>query len=118
MSTATLRNIAIVVAIAAGVYFLPGGGDAAALVGGLLSTGILVFLVLLVARVYRERRMDIVALGDRWRATLYGSIGVIVLAMAALPRLRDGGAMLLWVVAMVGSVFAIYRVWRHHREYG
>ncbi len=119
MSTAALRNIGIVVAIAAAVYFLPGGGDAAAIVGGLLSTAILVCIVLLVARFYRERRMDIVSLGDRWRATLYGSIGLIVLAMAALPRLGDtSGGMVLWFAAVAGSFFALYRVWRHHREYG
>ena len=41
VSTTTLRNIAIILALAAIVYFVPGGGDAAALIGGLLSTAIL-----------------------------------------------------------------------------
>jgi len=119
MSTALLRNIAIVLAITAGVYFLPGGGDAASVIGGLLSTAILVCFVMLAARFYRENRMDIVSLGDRWRATLYGSLGLIVLAMAALPRLGDtGGGMILWFAAMAGAFFALYRVWRHRREYG
>ena len=119
MSTATLRNIAIVVAIAAAVYFLPGGGEAANVVGGLLSTAILVCLVMLLARFYRERRMDIVSLGDRWRLMLYGSVGLIVLAMAALPRLGDTGAgLLLWFVAVLTAIYTLYRVWRHSREYG
>jgi hypothetical protein len=119
MSTAALRNLAIVLAITAAVFFLPGGGDAAAIIGGLLSTAILVCLVMLVARFYRERRMDIVSLGDRWRALLYGSVGLIVLAMAALPRLSDtGGGIFLWFGAVAAAFFTLYRVWRHHREYG
>jgi hypothetical protein len=119
MSTATLRNIGIILAIAVAVYFLPGGGDAANVVGGLLSTAILVCFVMLIARFYREHRMDIVSLGDRWRVLLYGAIGLIVLAMAALPRLGDTGAgTLLWFVAVVAALYALYRVWRHSREYG
>ena len=84
MSTAALRNIAIILLLAGAVYFVPGGGDAAALIGALLSTAILASFVMLAARFYRERRLDLVGLGDRWRATLYGAVAVIVLAMAAL----------------------------------
>jgi hypothetical protein len=119
MSTAALRNIGIILAITAAVYFLPGGGDAASIVGGLLSTAILVCFVMLIARFYREHRMDIVSLGDRWRALLYGAVGLLVLAMAALPRLGEtSGGMLLWFFAVAGAFFALYRVWRHGREYG
>lgn len=119
MSTATLRNIAIVLAITAAVYFLPGGGDAASIIGTLLSTAILVCFVMLIARFYREHRMDIVSLGDRWRLLLYCALGLIVLAMAALPRLGEtGGGTMLWFVAMAAAFFALYRVWRHSREYG
>jgi O-antigen/teichoic acid export membrane protein len=118
VSTATLRNIAIILALAAVVYFAPGGGDAAALIGGLLSTAILASFVMLAARFYRERRMDIVGLGNRWRAIFYGALAVIVLAMAARPRLIEtGGGTLLWLAAVAGSGYAIYRVWRHYREY-
>jgi hypothetical protein len=118
VSTAALRNVAIVLVLAAAVYFLPGGGDAAALVGGLLSTAILASFVLLAARFYRERRTDIIGLGDRWRALFYGAIAAIVLAMAARPRLIEtGGGTLLWLAVVAGASFAIYRVWRHYREY-
>ena len=118
MSTATLRNIAIVLALAAAVYFVPGGGNAAALIGALLSTAILASFVMLAARFYRERRMDILGLPDRWRATLYGSLGVIVLAMAARPRLiLTSGGTILWLFAISGSVYWLYKVWRYYREY-
>jgi hypothetical protein len=118
VSTATLRNIAIVLALAAVVYFVPGGGNAAALIGALLSTAILASFVILAARFYRDRRTDILGLPDRWRATMYGALGVIVVAMAARPRLIEtGGGTILWLFAVAGSGYALYRVWRYYREY-
>ena len=118
MSKTGVRNLAIVMVLAAAVYFVPGGGGAAALIGALLSTAILASFVMLAARFYRERRMDIIGLGDRWRAVLYGALGTIVLAMAARPKLIvSGGGTLLWLAAVAGSVYALFRVWRHHREY-
>lgn len=112
------RNVLIICALAAVVAFLPGGGKGAAVVGGVLSTLILVSFVLLAARFYREHRYDIDGLGDRWRATLYGALGVIVLAMAARLRLFETGAgTLAWIVAVAGSAYALYLVWRHHRSY-
>lgn len=118
MSKTTLRNIAIVLALAAAVAFIPGGGNAAALIGALFSTAILVAFVMFAVRFYRERRMDLFGLPDRWRAVLYGALGVIVLAMAARPRLVEtGGGLLLWLAAVAGSVYALYRVWRVYREF-
>jgi hypothetical protein len=112
------RNVAIILVLAAGVYFVPGGSDAASVVGGLLSTAILAAFVMLAVRFYRERHMDIVGLGDRWRAIFYGAIGVIVIVMAARPRLiQTGAGTLLWLAAIAGAGYALYRVWRHHREY-
>jgi hypothetical protein len=118
VSTAALRNVAIILVLAAAVYFVPGGGDAAALVGALFSTAILAAFVMLAARFYRERRMDIMGLGDRWRAILYGAIGAVVVAMAARPQLIEtGGGTLLWLAVVAGASYAVYRVWRHYREY-
>jgi hypothetical protein len=118
VSTATIRNIAIVLVLAGAVYFVPGGGDTAALIGALLSTAILAAFVMLAARFYRERRMDILGLPDKWRATLYGALGVIVVAMAARPRLIEtGGGTILWLFAVAGSGYALYRVFRYYREF-
>ncbi len=112
------RNVAIILLLAAGVAFVPGGGTTAALIGAILSTLILVSFVLLAARFYRERRLDIDGLGDRWRALLYGAIAVAVLDMAARPRLSetDGGT-IVWIALLGASAYALYTVWRHYREY-
>jgi hypothetical protein len=112
------RNVLIVCALAALVAFLPGGGTGASIVGGVLSTLILVSFVLLAARFYRENRYEIDGLGDRWRAALYGSLGLILLAMAARARLfATGPGTLAWIIAVAGAAYTLYLVWRHHRAY-
>jgi multisubunit Na+/H+ antiporter MnhB subunit len=116
MSTA--RNVAIILVIAAAVAFIPGGGTTAGLVGAVLSTLIMVSLVFFAYRFYREHRLELDGLGDRWRGLLYGAIGAVVLALAALPRLKDSSGGTLVVVAVLGgAAYAFYAVWRHYREY-
>lgn len=113
-----LRNVAIIAALAAAVAFLPGGGTGAAVIGGVLSTLILVSLVLIVARMYREHPYDLDALGDRWRGVLYGAVGLIVLMLAARDRLADSGpGTLLLIGSLAASAYALYLVWRRHRAY-
>jgi hypothetical protein len=112
------RNVAIILVLAAAVAFLPGGGTTAALIGAILSTLILVSLVMLAARFYRERRMDLDGLGDRWRAVLYGAIGAAVLDMAARPRLsQTGGGTFVWIAVLGVCAYAVYLVCRHYREH-
>jgi multisubunit Na+/H+ antiporter MnhB subunit len=112
------RNVAIIALLAAAVAFVPGGGTTANIVGGVLSTLILVAFVLLAARFYRERRLDLDSLGDRWRGALYGAIAVLVLAFAGRARLWEtGGGTLLWIIVVAGACYLLYLVWRRHREY-
>jgi hypothetical protein len=114
----TARNVAIVLVLAAAVAFIPGGGTTAGLVGGILSTLIFVSLVFFAYRFYREHRLELDGLGDRWRGLLYGAIAAVVLALAALPRLQDtSGGTLVVVVVLGAAAYAFYAVWRHYREY-
>ena len=118
MDVAVARNVVIVLALGALVAFGPGGGDAAAVIAAVLSTLILASFVWLAARFYREHRYDLDALGDRWRALLYGAIALVIFAMAARQRLLDTGAgAIVWVACIAGAAYAGYRVWRHWREY-
>jgi hypothetical protein len=112
------RNVAIILVAAAAVAFLPGGGTTAGLIGGILSTLIMVSLVFFAYRFYREHRVELYGLGDRWRGLLYGAIAAVVLALAARPRLADSSGGTLVVIAVLGgAVYAFYAVWRHYREY-
>jgi hypothetical protein len=114
----TARNVAIVLVLAAAVAFIPGGGTTAGLVGGILSTLIFVSLVFFAYRFYREHRLELDGLGDRWRGLLYGAIAAVVLALAALPRLQDtSGGTLVVVVVLGAAAYAFYAFWRHYREY-
>ena|SRR5436190_2954803 len=114
-----VRNIVIVLALAAAVRFAPGGGDTAALINAILLTLLNVVIVYFGVRFYRERRLDIYALGDRSRGLLYGGVAGIVLALAGTRRWLDtGGGTVVWVVLLGGSVAALVSVFRQYREYG
>ncbi len=113
------RNVLIILALAAIVEFAPGGGDTAALVNAVLLTLLNVVFVYFGVRFYRERRLDIYALGDRGRALLYGGLAGIVLALAGTRRWLDTGAgTAVWVLLIGGSLAALVSVFRQYREYG
>jgi hypothetical protein len=115
----TLRNVLIVLVVAAAVAFLPGGGETAGVVWSVLGIALTVVFVLLGVRFYRENRVTIFALGDKHRALLYGALGAIVVALAGRQKLTDTGlGSLVFVVLLVGAIGALYAVWQHHRSYG
>ena len=112
------RNVLIVLALAAVVEFVPGGGDTAALVNAVLFTLLNVVFVYFGVRFYREHRVDIYSLGDRGRALLYGGLAGIVLALAGTNRwLGTGGGTVIWIVVLGASVAALVTVFRQYREY-
>ena len=118
MSTA--RNVAIILVLAAAVAFIPGGGTTAASWARSCSTLIMVSLVFFVVSLLpRAPRSSSTALGDRWRGLLYGAVGVVVLALAALPRLKDHRrrharrGRRCSAAPRTRSTL----VWRHYREY-
>jgi hypothetical protein len=115
------RNVGIVLVLAVAVAFLPGGGRTADFVGSFLSIAVLTSIVLILARMYRENRVTIFGLGDKHRALLYGAIAAFVVAMAGRDRLLDedsGPGIVIFFALMGAAVYALYLVWRHHREYG
>lgn len=115
------RNALIVLALAAGVFAIPGGGDAADVVAGVLSTLITVAFVAFGWRFYQEHRVDIHSLGDAYRGALYGALAAIVFALAAVGELLDTGAgTLAWFVIVGLAVYALFRVfwqWRAMNTY-
>ena len=113
------RNVLIILALAAVVEFAPGGGDTAALVNAILLTLLNVVFVYFGVRFYRERRLDLYALGDRGRALLYGGLAGIVLALAGTRRWLDTGAgTAVWVLLIGASLAALVSVFRQYRAYG
>jgi hypothetical protein len=115
------RNALIVVAIAAAVFAVPGGGDAAQLVGAVMSTLITVAFVSLGWRIYREHRVDLHSLGDEYRGALYAALAAIVFALAGVSHMMDTGAgTLVWFIVVGLAVWALFRVffrWREQNTY-
>jgi hypothetical protein len=115
----TARNVGIILLIAVAVYALPGGGSSADLIAALLSAAITVSFTLIGIRLYRENRMTIFGLGDRWRGVLYGALAVAIFAMAALSRLFNAGGLgpLVWFALIGAAVYGLVLVWRAWRTY-
>ena len=116
--TKTGRNIAIVALIAAAVFLLPGGGQAANTFESVLIVGFAAGFGYLGLRLYREHRYSLDSLGDHHRALLYGGIALAVFVVAARRRLWEtGSGELLWFVLVACAVYALLEVFRHSRSY-
>jgi hypothetical protein len=112
------RNVAIIVAIAAAVYFIPGGGRVASTVGAALLVGFGVGFGYLGLRTYRERRVWIHGLGDRHRGLLYTGVALAIFAWAARARMWGTGlGELAWFLIVGAAVYALLEVFRHSRAY-
>jgi hypothetical protein len=113
-----VRNIAIVVAIAAAVYVLPGGGKVASTFEAALWVAFGFGIAYLGLRLYREHRISLYNLGDRHRALLYGAAALGVFAYAARRRMWEtGSGELLWFVLVGCVVYALLEVFRRSRSY-
>ena len=110
------RNIAIIVAIAAGVYFIPGSSRATSTVEAVISVAFGFAIAYLGVRLYREHRVAIHSLGDRHRALLYGAVAVGVFAAEARGRMWETGiGELAWFVLIGIVIWALLEVWRSYR---
>jgi hypothetical protein len=114
----TVRNVVIILALAAAVTVLPGGGNASDAILQALFVVMLGALVYLAVRLYRERRSDIYGLGERNRAILYGSLGAGTIALIGTSRMWDTGAgSIAWLALIAVACFGVYHVYRSAREY-
>jgi hypothetical protein len=117
----TARNVAIVLAIAAAVYFIPGGGRAASTFEAALWVAFGLGLGYLGLRLYREQGIALHSLGEPHRALLYGGVALAVFAYLARARMwQTGIGELAWFVLLgvtVYSLMAVYRHWRAYRTY-
>jgi hypothetical protein len=114
----TARNVAIIVAIAAAIYFVPGGGRAASTIAAALWTLFGLAIGLFGLYVYRERRVWVHGLGDRHRAILYGSIGLVVFAWVARARMWESNVgHPAWFLLVGVVVYGLVLVYRQARAY-
>ncbi len=114
----TTRNVAIVLLIAAAVYLLPSGGRVAHTFEALLYIGFGVAIGYLGLRFYREHRVALYSLGERYRGLLYGSIALGIFLWMSYSRMWNTGlGELLWFVLAAGAAYALFVVFRRWRAY-
>jgi hypothetical protein len=114
----TVRNIAIIAALAAAVDFLPGGGNAAATVLEALTMIFLAAIAWLLYRVYNEQQLTLSTLSDARKAGLFGAVGGIALLVVAYDDFRSWtGGILLWIALMAGCIGVIFLIWRSATSY-
>lgn len=115
---ATIRNIVIVLAIAAAIAILPGGGTAANLVGAAITLAFLGSLAWVASMLYREHRGSIYLLGDGRRAIAYFGVAVLAVTLIATHRLwQTPLGEIAWLVLIGLSVYAIAAVvWASRRQ--
>jgi hypothetical protein len=120
MELSTARNIAIVLLIAAAVFLLPGGGQAASAFEAVLLVGFGAGFGYLGLRLYREYRVSLHGLGDRHRAIFYGSLALAGFEIAGYSRMVQHSRTVfgvLWFALLFAVLYGLMVVYRHWRSY-
>jgi hypothetical protein len=109
--TKTLRNIAIILLIAAIVVFVPGGGTGATVVTQAVSLAFLASLGWFATIMYRQHRYTLYGLGDRRRAILYAAAGVVAVTLTATSRMWSSSAgSVAWLVLLGAAIYSVVTV--------
>jgi hypothetical protein len=114
----TARNVAIVLVLAFGVAFVPGGSNAAETIFTALTMGFLAGIAWMLYTLSRQNQLTLATLTDARRAIFYGAFGMIALLIAGTDKLfSSGGGTLLWILLLGASVAAIWRIWVEANTY-
>jgi drug/metabolite transporter (DMT)-like permease len=111
----------VIALVALALVVLPGGGNALDAVLTALTIVFFAAIALLVARLYRQYRLDIESLDPNIRLALYGSLAIAVLTFTATDRLFDagGGGVLAWFALLAVASYGLFWAWTRYskREY-
>ena len=112
------RNVAIIMLLALGVAFLPGGGNAVDTVMTAIAMAFLAGITWMLYTLSRQNQLTLATLTDGRRAIFYGAFGMLALLIAGQDKLwSSGGGTLLWVLLLAGSIVAIWRIWTEANTY-
>ena len=112
-------KLGVVALIALALAVLPGGGNALDVVLTALTIVFFAAIALLVARLYRQYRLDIESLDANIRLALYGSLAIAVLTFTGTDRLFDagGGGVLAWFALLAVASYGLFWAWTRYRRY-
>jgi hypothetical protein len=112
------RNVAIIMLLALGVAFLPGGGNAVETIITAITMGFLAGIAWMLYTLSRQNQLTLATLSDGRRAIFYGAFGMIALLIAGTDKLFSSGTgTLLWLILLAASVVAIWRIWVEANTY-
>ena len=109
----------IVALVALALVALPGGGNALDVVLSALTIIFFAAIALVIARMYRQYRLDIETLDSSIRLALYGSLAIAVLTFTATDRLfNSGGAgVIVWFALLALASYGLFWAWTRYRRY-
>jgi hypothetical protein len=115
----TVRNVLIVLVLAAIVATVSGGKTAAAVLIQAVTIAFLGTLGWFASIMYRQHRSSLYSLGDGRRAILYVAIGVATLTLTATSRMWNSGgaASVAWLLLLGGAAYAVFAVVWSARKY-
>ncbi|MGH2870688.1 MAG: hypothetical protein ACRDNK_24360 [Solirubrobacteraceae bacterium] len=112
-----VRNVVIIMAIAAVIAFAPGGGTGASVVVTAISLAFLAALGWVMMIMYREHRTSLYSLGNR-RVALYVAGGVLAITLTGTTRLWSTPAgQVGWLVLIGGAIYTFVAVYIAARRY-
>lgn len=113
-----VRNVVIVLALAALVVLIPGGGRGASTAIQIVSLAFIASLVWIASLFYRQHRVELYSLGDARRATLYVAAGVVAVTLTATPRLwATPTGEIVWFALIAAAAYAGFAVVWAARKY-
>lgn len=116
--TSTARNVIIILALAAVVAIVPGGGTGASVVSQAVFLAFLAALGWFAMVMYRQHRSTLYSLGDSRRAVLYVAVGVGGVTLTATSRMWASAAgSVAWLVLMAAAIYAVFAIVWAARKY-
>jgi hypothetical protein len=113
-----VRNVLIILIVAALIVAIPGGGTGADTVVQGVALIFLGALGWVASRLYREHKMTLYGLGDSRRAVLYIAVGTAVVVLSASGKmLHSGPGTVAWVVLIGACIYAVFAVIWAARQY-
>ena len=113
-----LRNVAIVMLLAAIVAFVPAGGNAADAILTAITMAFLAAIAWTVFVLSRQQQLTLATLSDGRRAILFAALGLLALLIAGSDEMfASGGGTLAWIVLLGASIAAIWKVWTEASTY-
>ncbi len=113
-----VRNVLILLAVAALIVLIPGGGTGAQVVVQAISLLFLATIAWIASRLYREHRVALYSLGDGRRAVLYSAVAVAAVTWTAKGRMwATGGGKIAWFALLAGAAYAVFAVIYAARKY-